>query len=57
MFQNLNHQPSGSNQSEVKELVVSTQLSSSTWWGFQYMQNNSRIWLRILPLALGEELN
>ena len=32
------------------------QLTSSTWWEFWYLQNNSRIWLRILSIALEEEL-
>ena len=32
------------------------QLTSSTWWGFQYLQNNSRIGLRILSIALDGEL-
>ena len=29
---------------------------SSTWWGFQHLQNSSRIWLRVLSIALEEEL-
>ena len=33
------------------------QLTSSTWWAFQYLQNSSRIWLRILSIALEGELN
>ena len=33
-FGNLHHQSSGSNQSGVYVLVVSMQLTSSTWWGF-----------------------
>ena len=55
-FGNLNHPPSGSNLSGVSGLVVSRQLTSFTWWGFLYLQNNSRLWLRILPAALKEEL-
>ena len=35
---------------------VSMQLTSSSWWRFQYLQNNSRMWLRILSIALEEEL-
>ena len=30
--------------------------TSSSWWGFEFLQNNSRTWLRILSLALEEEL-
>ena len=33
-------------------LVVSIQLTSSTWWG-----NPQRVWLRILSVALEEELD
>ena len=36
------HQPSGSKQSGVYMLVGSIQLTSSTWWGFQYLQNSSK---------------
>ena len=38
--------------------MVSMQLTSSTWWGFQYLQNNSRKSFRILfiSMALEEEL-
>ena len=36
------HQPSGSSWSGVYLLVVSIQLTSSTWWGFQYLQNSSK---------------
>ena len=32
------------------------QLTSSSWWAFQYLQKNSRIWLRMLSIALEEEL-
>ena len=32
------------------------QLTSSSWWEFQYLQKNSRIWLRMLSIALEEEL-
>ena len=51
------HQPSGSNWSRVYVLVANMQLTSSTWWEFQYLQNSSRIWLRILSIVLEEELN
>ena len=40
------HQPSGSNQSGVSLLVGSIQLTS-TCWGFQYLQNNSWIFLDV----------
>ena len=40
----------------VSVLVALVQLTSSTWWGFWSLQNNSRIWLRTLPIALEEEL-
>jgi len=33
------------------------QLTSSSWWAFQYLQKNSRIWLRMLSTALEEKLN
>ena len=36
------HQPSSSNQSRVYVLVGSTQLTSSTLWGFQHLQNSSK---------------
>ena len=39
------HQPSGSNQPGVYMLVPSIELTSSTWWGFQYLQNSSKILL------------
>ena len=32
------------------------QLSSSTWGGFPYLQNNSRVGLRILSVAPEKEL-
>ena len=35
---------------------VSLKLTSSTWWGFYYLKNNPKIWLRILSLALEKEL-
>ena len=38
-------------------LVVNMHLTSFAWWGFQYLQNNSRIWRRILSIALEEELS
>ena len=31
-------------------------LTSSAWWGFEYLQNSSRMWLRIASIALEEEL-
>ena len=37
------HQPSGSNWSGVYVLVGSIQLTSPTWWEFQYLQNSSKI--------------
>ena len=36
------HQPSASNRSGVYVLVGSIQLTSSTWWGFPYLQNSSK---------------
>ena len=36
------HQPFGSSWSGVYVLVGSTQLTSPTWWGFQYLQNSSK---------------
>lgn len=44
--------PSGSNQSEVFVLVGSTQLTSSTWWGFSLCKRAPRTWLRIFSLVL-----
>ena len=41
------HQPSGSNQSGVYMLMDSILLTSPTWWGFQYLQNSSKILLGI----------
>ena len=32
------------------------QLASLTGGGLQYLQNNSRVWLRIVSIALEEEL-
>ena len=55
-FGSQHHQPSGSNQSGVYVLVGSMQLISSTWWGLQYLQNSSGIWLRMLSIALEKEL-
>lgn len=46
----------GSNLSGVYMLVGSMQLTSSTWWRLQYLQNSSRLWLRMLPIVLEEEL-
>lgn len=37
-------------------LVGSMQLTSSAWWGFQYLHNSSGMWLRISSVALEEEL-
>ena len=36
------YQSSDSNQSGVCMLVGSIQLTSPTWWGFQYLQNSSQ---------------
>ena len=36
------HQPSSSSESGVYVLVGSVQLTSPTWWGFQYLQNSSK---------------
>ena len=41
------HQSSISNWSGVCVLVGSMQLTSPTWWGFQNLQNNSRILLSV----------
>ena len=41
------HQPSGSNQSGVYVLMDSISLTFPTWWGFQYLQNSSKILLGI----------
>ena len=30
---------------------MDSQLTSSSWWEFQYLQNSSRIWLRILSIV------
>ena len=46
IIKNQHYQPSGSNWSVVHVLVGRIQLISSTWWGFVYLQNNLRIWLR-----------
>ena len=37
-------------------LVVSRYLTSSAWWRLQYLQNRSRIWLRMLSEAFEEEI-
>ena len=42
------HQPSGSNQPGVYMLVPSIELTSSTWWGFQCLQNSLKILLWVL---------
>ena len=39
------HQPPGSNPFGVYMLVGSIQLTSLTWWEFQYLQNSSKILL------------
>ena len=44
------HQPSGSNWSGVSVLVGSIQVTSPTWWRFQYLQNSSKI---LLCISLG----
>ena len=49
-------QGDGSNLSGVNMLVGSMQSTSSTWWGLHYLQNSSRLWLRMLPIVLEEEL-
>ena len=36
--------------------MVSMQLTSSTWWRFYYLLNNSRMWFRILSTVLEEEM-
>ena len=36
------HKPSGSNRPGGYVLVSSIQLTSSTWWRFQYLQNSSK---------------
>ena len=36
--------------------VVNMKLTSFILWGFLYLQNDSRIWFRILFIALEEEL-
>ena len=56
-FRSQHHQLSVSNQSGIWVLVVSMQLPSSTWWGFWYLQNNSRMWRRMLSIALEEVLD
>ena len=43
------HQPSGSSRSVVSMLVDSVQLTSSTWWGLQCLQNSSKILLMYVP--------
>ena len=57
MFWNLNHPHSGSNLSGVYMLMICMEFTSPTWCGLQYLQNNSRRWLRILSRVLEEELN
>lgn len=49
-------QPFGSHQSGVSELVGSSQLTSSTPWGLQYLQTPQRTRLRIRSVVLEEEL-
>ena len=36
------HQPSSSDSSRFYIVVGSIQLTSSTWWRFQYLQNSSK---------------
>ena len=48
------YQSSGSSWSENSKFMVIMQLGSSTWWGFQHLLKNSRIWL--LSIGLEEEL-
>ena len=36
--------------------VGSIWLTSSTWWQFQHLPNSSKIWLKVLSIALEEEL-
>ena len=55
-FRSQYHQSSGFNWSGVYIGLVNMQLTSSSWWEFQYLQKNSRIWLRMLSTALEEEL-
>ena len=43
------HQPSGSNWSGVYGLAGSRQLTSSTWWRFEYLQNSSKILFCVSP--------
>ena len=56
-FRSQYHQPSGFNWSGVYIGLVNMQLTSSSWWAFQYLQKNSKIWLRMLSTALEEKLN
>ena len=39
---NQHHPPSGSNLFGVYVLVVNIELTSSTWWRFQYLQNSPK---------------
>ena len=55
-FWNFNHQLYGFIHSRVCVLVSNMWLTSSAWWGFEYLQNSSRMWLRIASIALEEEL-
>ena len=48
------HQPSDSHQSGVYVLMGSIQLTSPTWWGFQYLQNSSKD-MTILSIELQVE--
>ena len=49
-------QGDGSNLSGVYMLVGSMQLTSSVWWRLHHLQNSWRLWLRMLPIVLEEEL-
>ena len=40
---------------EIYMLVGSKQLTSSIWWRIQYLQNISRVWLRILCVYSSRE--
>ena len=42
VMESQHHQPSGSNWSGVCVLVGSMYLTSSIWWGFQYLLNRSK---------------
>ena len=57
VMESQHQQPSGSNRSGVYVLVGSRQLTSSTWCGFQYLQNSSKdVAQIIIYIVLEEEL-